>query len=480
MNLRDLSGMKVTIMGLGLHGGGIESARFFAKAGARVLVTDLRKSEILKPSIDALGDFAIDFVLGEHRIDDFATADLVIKNPAVKRNNPFLQAAKAVHTDISVFLSLYKGPVLGITGTKGKSSTSSALAHGLRTVIPSTRLGGNITVSPLGFLTEIEKTPNTPVVLELSSFQLGDLLMSATNLSLQFSAITNIHRDHQDYYGEMEAYVQDKERIFLQQRPETWACFFADQGEWTNRFLSRLPRGVQGMVVGSKWEAVQNYPGSLGRLWLDEGRGLYRAPYSEGAPIELVPSEVQVPGDHQKINLGVAAIGMLQQGIDGESIRQGLCSFGGIPHRLEFVGTLDGVRVYNDSAATIPEAVVAATTSFSGPIHLICGGTDKDLDFRALGSLTNRCSSISVLGGTASGKIMQTFREAGFGPDRLEGPFETLEECLDRGMNAASQSPENERTLVFSPGCASFGKFLNEFDRGNKFRALVQNRLQGL
>ncbi|MFQ3621808.1 MAG: Mur ligase family protein, partial [Spirochaetales bacterium] len=213
-SFEQVKGLKVTVMGLGLNGGGVEAARFFARNGARVTVTDLRSEETLQPSLQALASFPIRYVLGKHNPEDFSEADLVVKNPAVPPNSPFLKLAKKVETDISLFLTYFTGPIFGVTGTKGKSTVSSALHAGLRKVFPASRLGGNITVSPLQFLEEL--THDTPVVLELSSWQLGDL-PDPSKLKPKIAIITNLFPDHQDRYPDMESYARDKAILFRNQ-----------------------------------------------------------------------------------------------------------------------------------------------------------------------------------------------------------------------------------------------------------------------
>ena len=179
-SLESIKGKNVLIMGLGLNGGGLASVLFFSRYGANVTVTDMKTEQDLKASIEEIehslgADSAkIRYVLGEHRIEDFENTDCVIKNPGVKyENNKYLAAAKNIETDISIFLRFSKAPIIAVTGSKGKSSTVSAIHYGLEQAGFKTFLGGNITVSPLTFLEET--TENTPVVLELSSWQLADL-----------------------------------------------------------------------------------------------------------------------------------------------------------------------------------------------------------------------------------------------------------------------------------------------------------------
>ena len=238
IDLHALSGARVTVMGLGIHGGGLASARFFAGRGARVTVTDLRSQRVLAEAMDQLREYDVRYVLERHEEEDFSGADLVIKNPAVAPSSPFLQRAREhvvpVETDLSVFFALARNPILAVTGSKGKSTTASAIAFVLSRVHAGTRLGGNITVSPLSFLDEL--SPDAPVVLELSSWQLGDLTGRGI-LKPAVSAFTVILPDHLDKYAGMADYVKDKKAIFLEQDPGQKAVFNLDD-PWQRAFPS--------------------------------------------------------------------------------------------------------------------------------------------------------------------------------------------------------------------------------------------------
>ena len=462
MQRSDIPGLRVTVMGLGLHGGGLASAKFLAQNGAEVCVTDLRSEDLLAPSIRALEGLPIRFVLGTHEAEDFGTADLVIKNPAVRRQNPFLQMARRIATDISLFLELFPGPVLGITGSKGKSSTASALAHGLSRFYPGTRLGGNITRSPLTFLDEVSiNADECPVVLELSSFQLGDFQLTGTKFAPRVAILTNIHRDHQDYYPDMEAYVADKELIFRGQTKGNLCILNGDQALYAKRFAKRAPEGSATWFASAKPD-----PPRQTRLWLDGGNAWYQA--ADGRSQMLFSGNLRVPGDHQRMNLLMAGGAMVAFGISPDKIHDAIVDYPGIPHRMEYCGEIDGVRIYNDSAATIPEAVAAAVESFAESVHVIAGGTNKNLDFAPFGRVADGAASISLLEGTALEGILAEIGRSG----KLTGNFSSLEACLDAALSRAKQG----EVVVLSPGCASFGMFLNEFDRGDRFRALVQSR----
>ncbi len=453
-SLEHIRGMKVTVMGLGLNGGGIEAARFFAQRQARVTVTDLRSEEVLKPSIEALKDLPIRYVLGKHDPEDFESADLVVKNPAVRPDSPFLRMAKRVETDISLFLTFFSGPILAVTGSKGKSTTASALHFGLQGVYPNARLGGNITVSPLRFLEELD--PKTPVVLELSSWQLADL-PNPRILKPKVAIITCILPDHQDRYPNMETYVRDKEIIYRSQTKEDASLLHYDD-PYGRRFLSTTPGTPYAVSVAPLPEGVWG-------AYLYDGKGVVVLPATKE---EVVPEKVTLLGKHQKKNLLYAGLALKLLGIPTEIIRTRLAEFPGVEHRLEFCGEIDGVRFYNDSAATIPEATACGIESFDTPLRLITGGTDKNLDFRPLVPVITKTKGIYLLEGTGSDKLKRLLEEAGI---RYEGPYPSLETAVREAFKQAKPS----ETILFSPGCTSFGMFLNEFDRGRKYKEIVSS-----
>jgi UDP-N-acetylmuramoylalanine--D-glutamate ligase len=353
----DLAGMKVTVMGLGLHGGGLESARFFASKGAVVTVTDLRDEKVLAPSLAALEGCPVRFVLGGHEMGDFEGADLVIKNPAVKADSPYLAAAKAIESDISVFLRYTASPVAAVTGSKGKSSTVSAIHFGFRRAGVDSLLGGNITVSPLSFLDETGK--DRPVVLELSSWQLADLRGKGV-LKPRAAVITAIMPDHMNYYSSMKEYVADKRLIYADQGPEDYTI--CDLDSFWGRSFAAETKACPLFYSGS--------PHSERGAWLEEEglRGFARLSSGAGTPAEeILPADIHVPGAHMRKNLLAAGLVLEVFGLPAKAIDEAMASFPGVEHRLEFFAEARGVRWYNDSAATIPQAVEAALTSFDRP-----------------------------------------------------------------------------------------------------------------
>jgi UDP-N-acetylmuramoylalanine--D-glutamate ligase len=467
MKKKNFAGMKVLVMGLGLHGGGLESALYLAREGAEVTVTDLRDEKILAPSIEKLeggtrGAVPVRYVLGHHETADFEKADMVIKNPGVRPDSPYLKAARRIETDISLFLAASPACLLAVTGSKGKSTVSSALCHvlneaGRAGLLPGkVRLGGNITLSPLSFLKDLEAGDR--VVWELSSWQVGDLKNHRDLLKPRCAVITAIMRDHQDRYNSMEAYVEDKRIICRGQDRED--ATVAGNDLWGQSFL-RESRG-RPLVC-----ADNPLPGSTAGGWIDgeDGSGLARlwAGKDTGRIVEAVPKELLTPGKHQKKNLLSAALALLDLDLPSDFIRTTLGHFGGIEHRLEFFHEVRGIRFYNDSAATIPEAAAAAVYAFEKPPVLVSGGTDKNLDFSPLVSAAPKAKAIILLEGTGSAKLTALLDKAGI-PYR--GPFASL----DGAVKAAIGAAESAGAVVYSPGCTSFGMFLTEFDRGKKWK----------
>ena len=477
----DYSGIKVLIMGLGIHGGGLESARFLLKRGAIITVTDLRDEKTLLPSIERLdaacrdlGREPVHYCLGKHEIEDFKKADIVVKNPGVKPDSHFLKIAKRIETDISLFLIENHAKLFAVTGSKGKSSTASALHCILKKAANSfparelqggrAYLGGNITVSPLSFLDEL--TENDYVVLELSSWQLGDLKgRKAPNtdalLKPDAAVITAIMPDHLDRYVSMEEYVDDKRNIY---RGQDISCItVAGNDEWGKSFLSQTKGRplVYSRSILSKGESGG---------WIDGDTAAARLYNWEGITDEtvcLVPP-LQTPGDHQKINCLSAALAAYGYGVKAQEICGALADFTGIEHRLELFHKAGGLRFYNDSAATIPEAAAACIEALSplGNLVLVTGGTDKNLDFSPFVKVSGRAKKIILLEGSGSEKLAGLLDEAGV---KYSGPFDDLEKAVRVCLDSSSEGD----IVALSPGCASFGMFLNEFDRGKKWKEAI-------
>jgi UDP-N-acetylmuramoylalanine--D-glutamate ligase len=455
-------------MGLGLNGGGLASAAFLAQSGATVTVTDTKDEASLAASVAALEGLGIRFVLGRHELEDFSGADLVVKNPAVRPDSPFLLAAKAVETDISLFLRFSPSPVIAVTGSKGKSSVSSAIHHVLSAAaakgaggVKEAFLGGNITFSPLGFLGRCG--PATPVVLELSSWQLADLKGLGV-LKPKVAVLTSIMPDHMNRYSSMDEYVADKRLIYADQddndftvcnRDEDWGRSFADQTRGTVLWYSSVSEALPGAWLGGP---------PLRRGFYSDGRVLSK-------PEEILPAKLLVPGPHQRKNMLAAALACRAYGLEPAIVAEAIASFPGVEHRLERFAEEGGIAWYNDSAATIPQAVGAALASFDNPVVLITGGTDKNLDFEPLRASYSKPKAIILLSGTGTDKLLPILEAEGI---PYAGPFGELPPAISAALERAKAGD----TVLLSPGCTSFGMFANEFDRGRRFKDTVLSMLK--
>ncbi|MFZ9859010.1 MAG: UDP-N-acetylmuramoyl-L-alanine--D-glutamate ligase [Roseiflexaceae bacterium] len=456
----DLRNKKVTVMGLGVHGGGLGVARYCAEQGAVVTVTDLRSPDLLRESIDALADLPITFVLGEHRDVDFATCDIVVQNPAVPATSPYVAIARAAGAAIEMEMTLFfrqcPAPIIGITGTKGKTTTATLTAHLLKQWRSDTVLAGNMRISALAQLDLI--TPDTLVVLELSSFVLEGL--NDVGLSPHIAAITNIHPDHLDRYGTMEPYIAAKAAIGRHQRA-TDTLILRD----SDTVLQQLAKTMPGQICWSD-SAPLRQP-SLGSVWWEHD--VLCVATSTGIVAVATHDDVQVVGQHQLANVAMAVAIVIRSGMPIDAIAPALRTFVGVDHRQEHITTHAGHMFVNDTAATMPDAAIVALESMPKPIIWIAGGADKKLEFDYLAQVAyQHVAKVVLLHGTATERLAQALHDAGLG-DRIEGVFDTFEAAI-RYAHAIDIRPA---TILLSPGCASFGMFRNEFHRGDEFRRIV-------
>lgn len=440
---------KVLVMGLGLHGGGVETIRYLLRHGAQVICTDLRNEEELRPSIEAVKHPALRFVLGKHDAKDFDEADIIVKNPAVPANSPFLVGRTNIETDITLFLQSTDASIIAVTGSKGKSTVVSILYHILRMEHPETQLGGNITVSPLSFLENL--SPNAPVILELSSWQLADLA-SCSLLQPKISCITNLMKDHQNRYASFSDYEKDKMLIFENSTPNDWCVFPA------NSFGDKWAAQTDAKTL---FIAEKEYRGKQNAAWLDkEGFGWLR---KDGTTEKIVPASLQVPGLPFRQNALFAASMARLWGCKTAQIHKALTTFHGVPYRMEKFLVRNGVTFYDDTTATIPEATAAAVKAFSCPLLLIAGGTNKALDFEPFDTVAKIPKRILMLSGTATDIWLPRLQELGV---QVEGPFENMETAVERAKTLARSGD----AVILSPGATSFGMFRHEFERGDIFK----------
>ena len=429
-----LSGCRAVVMGLGLQAGGLGVARFLRDKGAEVVVTDLRSEDDLRPSVEALGVEGVRYVLGRHDVEDFRAADLVVRNPAVREGSQYLvEARKAgvhVETEMTLFLRWCStARIVGVTGTRGKTTTATALqAMLVAGGVPAT-IAGNMRISALAQLEEIEE--GSMVVLELSSAQLEAL--NNKPLRVNGAVVTNLMPDHLDRYQDMQSYAEAKLPVVANQTLGDWAVIPRGDG-WTEWFADR----AGGEVLRPDLEVAP--PG-----WCS----------------------AKVTGRHNRDNLAIAAAAARHVGVPKSAIRNAVEHFAGAPARQEFLGTVDGARVYNDTTATTPEATLAALDVITGPWILILGGSDKRIDFALLADrLCNEedVRAIILLPGTGTDRLL---------PLLPAGRIERAGDMATAVTRALKRAHPGD-AIVLSPACASFGMFNNEFDRGDQFEARVR------
>jgi UDP-N-acetylmuramoylalanine--D-glutamate ligase len=435
VQVQEIRNKRVTVAGLGRFGGGIAVARWLVENGAKVLVTDQAPADKLKESVAKLDGLPVEFRLGEQRESDFGGADLVVASPAIAPSNPFLRAARdagvTVTTEIKLFVERCPATVVGVTGTKGKSTTTAMLGEILRGQF-RTWVGGNIGGSLLPHLGEIDKTHL--VVLELSSYMLEHL--GAMKWSPHVALVTLITRDHVEWHGSEQAYVEAKKNIVRFQRPDDFAVLCAEDA------------------------------GSISFAGATRARVV---PYGVGG---RKPFELRVPGRHNQLNAQGAFAAAELLGVGWESAQAALRDFRGLPHRLQLVHESDaGVRYYNDSIATVPEAAVAALESFPPKrVIQIVGGYDHGLPITAMcNALIEKAKAVLCVGATGK-KACEVMSQGA-----LQGGA-AVYDCGDlaTAMKMARSVAAAGDVVLLSTGYKSFDQFANFEERGEAFVRLAR------
>lgn len=455
---------RVTVFGLGLHGGGVGAVKFLVNYGSKVIVTDIKTREQLAPSLEKLkGLKNIEYVFGQHREEDFTKVDMVIKTPPVPWNNKYVKLALdkniPVEMDSSLFFKLCKNPIIGVTGTKGKTTTAALIYEILKLAGKNPVKAGIGQASVLDKLEVLKK--DSVVVFELSSWRLSAL--GRAKLSPHIAVVKNILPDHLNYYKTMDEYLADKENIFLYQKPKDFLIINEDD--------ERLR--VSAQKAKSQIIRFSNSPIKEGKAVFIEENAIY---LNNGVDVKKLvdTKDIKIPGQHNTSNIMAAAAAAYAYAIPLEMIRKGISEFKGVPHRLEFVRELDGVRYYNDTAATIPDAMMSALDAFAEPIILIAGGTDKKLDFVLAGKeIMGKVKDIIFLKGDATEKLIDQIRK-NLPAEEKNREF-IIADSMEKAVEEAVKSAQSGDVVLLSPGAASFGLFLNEFDRGEKFKRAVQS-----
>lgn len=448
---------------MGLHGGGVGVARFFAKHGADVLATDLKNKEELLPSLEKLKSYKnISYVLGQHRLKDFREADLVIKGSSVSFESQYLTEAQKngvpIETDIGIFLKLCMAPIIGVTGTKGKSTTATLIYLFLKKKYDDVVLAGNIRASVLDKVEEIKK--ETRVVLELSSWQLAGI--DRDKFSPHIAVITNILEDHMNYYKSTGDYIKDKKVIFKYQKEGDFLVLNYDN-ETTRSFAKE----AVSQVCFYGFSKMKNSSFSQGAFI--ENETIFNLKGEKICNTE----EVSLKGKHNLSNILAAATVSSILGVLPSDMRGVLKNFTGIAYRLEKIAEINGVLFYNDTSATTPDAAVAALETFEkGKTVLIAGGAEKNLSFEEMAKeISQRVKALVLLEGAATQRLHDLVDK------ELEKEGKTVEiytaTSMEKAVNIAFEYAGRGEVVLLSPGCASFGMFKHEFDRGDQFNFFV-------
>lgn len=456
MGGRDSCPRQVTILGLGVFGGGAGAARYFAERGARVIVADVRDAEALRESVSALDDLRLTYHFGPHTEADFAGSELVIVNPAVPPDAPALEMARhcgaRLDTEINLLFRLCPAPIAAITGTHGKSTTVALAGEMLRASGRQTWVGGNLGGSLLPSVAVMQ--PEDAVVVEISSFQAQRLQWLKQGPHV--AAVLNLTENHMDRHVDMAEYADAKRELLAYQRADDFALLNAadaivrawpDTGAAEKFFVGGDASASCGAVI----------EGANVRLW----RGTERLTFSVGG--------LRIPGAHNVSNAVFAGVVAWLMGADKAAIEAGIAGFRGLPERLEFVRKKDGIRFYNDSIATTPEAAIAGLNAFAGPVLLIAGGSSKKHSFDALGAtIARRCKAVMLIGATAR-EIADAVLAHNQSPPALILP------SLNAAVREAARAAQVGDIVLLSPACASFDMFRNYRERGRVFVDAVKS-----
>jgi UDP-N-acetylmuramoylalanine--D-glutamate ligase len=426
----------VTLLGLGLLGRGVGDAAFLAQYCKKVFVTDNKSAEELKPSLEALSQYKnIEFVLGGHKEENFIDVDFVIKGAGVRLDNSFVALAKAhtipVYMSTALFAYLSGIEIIGVTGTRGKTTVTYMIAEILKQAGKNILLGGNIRgVSTLSFLPQA--SDYDLAVLELDSWQLQGF--DDLKISPHIGVFTTFFPDHMNYYdGDMGRYLKDKSAIFRHQKPEDTLVTTRDVSDLLTAELQSL---------SSKVVITTPLPSHF---------------------------SLKVPGAHNLMNAAMAKAVAKLCGISESMIDSALENFSGVEGRLQYVGKWNERTFYNDSNSTTQEATLAALNAFpSQSIVLIFGGADKGLPIEGMIDYITKHKIRSVLiKGTGSDRVLQTL------------PHLQIAQSMHEAVTMAIKLSKTDDNVILSPAFASFGVFKNEYDRSDQFLSELKNVMIG-
>lgn len=435
-------GKKITVMRIGLLGRGVGDTAYMAEAGAEITVVDAAAQEVMQPSVDALAQYSnVTFKFGPYDFDDFKEADFIWVGAGAPLDEPVLVACREAGIRLvqsaALFAELSGIPIVGVTGTRGKSTVTHMIHHVLKeTFEGDILLGGNVRgLSNLQLLKQVKE--DSIAVMELDSWQLQGF--GWAHISPHIAVFTNFMEDHMNYYrGDMEAYFKDKAHIFTHQNESDVFITTPEVFEWAKK----LPGATLGQEV----------------ILADSS---------------IIPDDalLAMPGEHNRLNAALAYEALKALGLAEEEIFTGLASFPGVEGRLQYLGEHRDIKIYNDNNATTPQAVVMGLRAVGNiddkNVILIAGGADKGIDTQGLiEEISKYCKKVLLLAGTGTDTIK----------DKVECEVVvSMEEAVIAGVAAGHPGD----VLILSPGFASFGMYKNEYERNDEFVSIIKNLQEG-
>jgi UDP-N-acetylmuramoylalanine--D-glutamate ligase len=445
-------GKHIAILGYGVEGESV--VRFLvSRSAGEITIFDEKKtaSNIQYPSSATTH---INVHIGP--LTDVSGFDMLVVSPGIRVDLPIIQKAQklgtVVTTGTNIFMDLCPCKTIGVTGTKGKGTTSSLITEMLKNDGVDAYLGGNIGIPPLDFIDKL--TPHSCAILELSSFQL-----SSMNKSPDVAVVVMVTSEHLDYHKDTKEYVDAKGGIVIHQKPQGDVVANVD-----------YPNSVHIAQLSKKnyWQVSAKHSVKRG-AYVKGGKVIW----TDGKETETIVSvsEIFIPGKHNWENVCAAVAAAKIIGVSLNSIRKTIQTFKGLPHRIELVREVGGVRYYDDSFSTVPETAIAALEAFDAPKVLI-GGSSKNSDFTDLGKSITSCKSLRAIIGI--GKEWIRIKEA---VGHQLSAISVVENCknMKEIVEAAQSAAQSGDVVLLSPACASFDMFKNYKDRGDQFKKFVRS-----
>ena len=441
----NLEGKKVLVLGLARTGR--ECARFLVAQGANVLVSDLRSEQELKQDMEALRGMPIEYRVGGEDRHWLEGVNLVIPSPGVPAENPLLREAQArgipILSEIEIAYRFLRAPLVAITGTNGKSTTTMLVGEIFKADGAQVFIGGNLGAPMIGFVSGDWEWG----VVEISSFQLEWV----EEFRPKIAGLLNLTEDHLDRYADFAAYCRTKERIFAAQKSGDVVVLNRDDS-----LVWAMKERIQGRVISFGFSEIAE------GVWATTGEIIWRAGSKEE---KFSLSRVKIQGVHNIENMMAAVAVTKAAGVEREVIQRTLEEFSGLEHRLEFVREVNGVRYYNDSKGTNAGAAVKSLASFSAPVILLAGGVDKGGSYGVLEEEIKRIVRRLVLFGSAKSLIAKALGHL---------TKTVLVDSLEAAVHDAAETARPGDVVLLSPACSSFDMFQNYAERGKVFKSLVQ------